>query len=79
MIREAIKSELKKREWSVSKLALMSSIRYPSLTKFLNQKGSLSIDNLDIVFQTLDLSIQGGGQNKNGDNADQSATGSEPA
>lgn len=77
MIRKAIKIELKKRDWSVSKLAEESGIRYPSLTKFLNQNGSLSIDNLDIVFQTLSLSIHEGWQNKNGDSPQEPNHGTE--
>ena len=58
MIRKAIKEKLKELKWSVKKLHNETEIRYNTLTDFINLGKGISIDNLEIVLTTLNLSVQ---------------------
>jgi transcriptional regulator with XRE-family HTH domain len=79
MIRESIKQAMKSRNWSAVQLSDHTGIRHPTLTEFLSGKKGISFEYVEMIFKTLDLYVQAGGKNKNGDNPQGSATVDEPA
>lgn len=79
MIREKIKQAMKSRNWSAVQLSDHTGIRHPTLTEFLSGKKGISFEYVELIFETLSLSIQEGGQNKNGDKPQEPAKGDEPA
>ena len=57
MIREAILKEIDQQGWSISKLSQESGVRYASINEYLKHDKELSSKNLEILFNTLKLTI----------------------
>ena len=57
MIKEKIKEELKKKNWTIKKLSIVADIRYPSLTEFLKGNKELYSKNIENAFVALNISL----------------------
>lgn len=64
MIREAVKAELAKRDWTLYRLAQETGIRYSRIHDWLGDKGvgerGPSIENLEKIMAALGLRVSGG-------------------